>query len=123
MSSPWVVARCTAHLTPPLMPTTGSPIFSEGNELLVQFVSDLSVTADGFSASYRTLPQGTAKEGAGKNAQPGPPLLGPGPKPGAPPKVKPEPPPTEKAKDSLEAKATLKGPGKSGKGEEEGDTD
>ncbi|XP_054851131.1 procollagen C-endopeptidase enhancer 1 [Eublepharis macularius] len=29
-----------------------SPVYSDGNELLVQFVSDLSVTADGFSASY-----------------------------------------------------------------------
>ncbi|XP_077171498.1 procollagen C-endopeptidase enhancer 1 [Paroedura picta] len=29
-----------------------SPVLSDGNELLVQFVSDLSVTADGFSASY-----------------------------------------------------------------------
>ncbi|ELK06928.1 procollagen C-endopeptidase enhancer 1 [Pteropus alecto] len=90
--------------------TVPGPIFSEGNELLVQFVSDLSVTADGFSASYRTLSQSAAKEGAGKNAQPGPPLLGPGPKAGAPPKVKPEPPPTEKSKDSLEAEATRMGP-------------
>ena len=38
------------HLTPPYPPP--SPIVSAGNELLVQFVSDLSVTADGFSASY-----------------------------------------------------------------------
>nr|XP_011766037.1 procollagen C-endopeptidase enhancer 1 [Macaca nemestrina] len=53
-------------------------ISSEGNELLVQFVSDLSVTADGFSASYKTLPRGTAKEGQG-----------PSPKPGTEPKVKP----------------------------------
>ncbi|XP_062993609.1 procollagen C-endopeptidase enhancer 1 [Elgaria multicarinata webbii] len=29
-----------------------SLVYSDGNELLVQFVSDLSVTADGFSASY-----------------------------------------------------------------------
>ncbi|XP_063157837.1 procollagen C-endopeptidase enhancer 1 isoform X1 [Candoia aspera] len=29
-----------------------SPVHSDGHELLVQFVSDLSVTADGFSASY-----------------------------------------------------------------------
>lgn len=32
--------------------TAPGPIVSAGNELLVQFVSDLSVTADGFSASY-----------------------------------------------------------------------
>ncbi|KAK2117214.1 hypothetical protein P7K49_004100 [Saguinus oedipus] len=62
-------------------------ISSEGNELLVQFVSDLSVTADGFSASYKTLPRGAAKEGPG-----------PSPKPGTEPKVKPplKPQPPEK---------------------------
>ncbi|KAM7149741.1 procollagen C-endopeptidase enhancer 1 [Molossus nigricans] len=66
--------------------TAPGPISSEGNELLVQFVSDLSVTADGFSASYRTLPRGAA------------------------PKVKPEPPPAEKPKASPETKATPVGP-------------
>uniref|UniRef100_F6WZ69 Procollagen C-endopeptidase enhancer n=1 Tax=Equus caballus TaxID=9796 RepID=F6WZ69_HORSE len=94
--------------------TAPGPISSEGNELLVQFVSDLSVTADGFSASYRTLPRGAAKEGPaqspGEDARPGPPLLGPGPKPGAGPKVKPKLPPAEKPKASPEAKATLVGP-------------
>ncbi|KAL0605462.1 Procollagen C-endopeptidase enhancer 1 [Plecturocebus cupreus] len=62
-------------------------ISSEGNELLVQFVSDLSVTADGFSASYKTLPRGAAKEGPGLS-----------PKPGTEPKVKPplKPQPPEK---------------------------
>ncbi|XP_020022029.1 procollagen C-endopeptidase enhancer 1 [Castor canadensis] len=38
------------------------PITSEGNELLVQFVSDLTVTADGFSASYKTLPRSTVEK-------------------------------------------------------------
>ncbi|XP_069845386.1 procollagen C-endopeptidase enhancer 1 [Dipodomys merriami] len=42
--------------------TAPGPISSEGNELLVQFVSDLSVTADGFSASYKMLPGGTAEK-------------------------------------------------------------
>ncbi|XP_036910803.1 procollagen C-endopeptidase enhancer 1 isoform X2 [Sturnira hondurensis] len=90
--------------------TVPGPISSEGNELLVQFVSDLSVTADGFSASYRTLPRGAVKEGLagnpGEDARPRPPLLGPGPKPGAEPKVKPELPPVEKPKASPEAEAT-----------------
>lgn len=58
------------------------PISSEGNELLVQFVSDLSVTADGFSASYRTLPRGATEkapaQSPGEDARPSPPLLGPG---------------------------------------------
>ncbi|KAF6126294.1 procollagen C-endopeptidase enhancer [Phyllostomus discolor] len=93
--------------------TAPGPISSEGNELLVQFVSDLSVTADGFSASYRTLPRGTTKEGSartpGEDARPRPPLLGPGPKPGAEPKVKPELPPAEKPKASPEAEAPAVG--------------
>ena len=38
-------------------------ISSEGNELLVQFASDLSVAAVGFSASYKTLPRALLKKG------------------------------------------------------------
>ncbi|XP_008047146.1 procollagen C-endopeptidase enhancer 1 [Carlito syrichta] len=87
------------------------PISSEGNELLVQFVSDLSVTADGFSASYKTLPRGAAKEGPaqspGEDTRPGPPLLGPGPKPGPEPKVKP---PTKPQLPSVKSEATPAGP-------------
>ncbi|KAI6048418.1 PCOLCE [Marmota monax] len=94
--------------------TSPGPISSEGNELLVQFVSDLSVTADGFSASYRTVPRGTAEKGPapnpGKDTRPGPPSLGPGPKPGARPKVKPPTQPKlqpgEKSEVSPEAQAT-----------------
>lgn len=89
------------------MPRARSPISSEGNELLVQFVSDLSVTADGFSASYRTLPRGATEGGPG-----------PGPKPGVGPKVKPEVPPEEKPKAAPKAEATPVGPGESGKAEE-----
>ncbi|XP_047635655.1 procollagen C-endopeptidase enhancer 1 isoform X1 [Phacochoerus africanus] len=89
------------------------PISSEGNELLVQFVSDLSVTADGFSASYRTLPRGATEkapaQSPGEDARPSPPLLGPGPKPGAGPKVKPELPPEEKPKAAPKAEATPAG--------------
>ncbi|KAG8431002.1 hypothetical protein GDO86_019583 [Hymenochirus boettgeri] len=33
--------------------TAPKTIYSHGNEMLVQFVSDLSVTADGFAANYR----------------------------------------------------------------------
>ncbi|XP_066868054.1 procollagen C-endopeptidase enhancer 1 isoform X1 [Kogia breviceps] len=90
--------------------TAPGPISSEGNELLVQFVSDLSVTADGFSASYRTLPRGATEGGParspGEDARPSPPLLGPGPKPGAGPKVKSEVPPEEKPKAAPKAEAT-----------------
>ncbi|KAM8951485.1 procollagen C-endopeptidase enhancer 1 [Lycaon pictus] len=82
--------------------TAPGPISSEGNELLVQFVSDLSVTADGFSASYKTLPRGAAAEGQarspGEDARSGASL----PKPG--------PPPVEKPKASSEAQATPEAP-------------
>ncbi|XP_045318212.1 procollagen C-endopeptidase enhancer 1 isoform X1 [Leopardus geoffroyi] len=86
--------------------TAPGPISSEGNELLVQFVSDLSVTADGFSASYKTLPRGAAKgeqaQSAGEDARSGTPILSPGPKPGLPSEEKP--------KASSEAQATPGGP-------------
>ncbi|KAM7331783.1 hypothetical protein ACRRTK_008491 [Alexandromys fortis] len=69
-----------------------SPISSEGNELLVQFVSDLSVTADGFSASYKTLPRDAVEKGPasspGEDVQSGPPSRS-DPKTGTGPKVKP----------------------------------
>lgn len=72
--------------------TAPGPISSEGNELLVQFVSDLSVTADGFSASYKMVPQDAgdkrpALSPAGE-AHPSHPTLGPSSKPVAGPKVK-----------------------------------
>lgn len=35
------------------------PIISSGNVLLVQFVSDLSVTSDGFLAQYTSVPKGS----------------------------------------------------------------
>ncbi|XP_004457207.1 procollagen C-endopeptidase enhancer 1 [Dasypus novemcinctus] len=88
--------------------TAPGPISSEGNELLVQFVSDLSVTADGFSASYRTIPRGSAGEGLARNPSES------GPKPGDGPKVKPPAAPllpaAEKPKAAPEAKATPVGP-------------
>uniref|UniRef100_A0A8C0JD66 Procollagen C-endopeptidase enhancer n=1 Tax=Chelonoidis abingdonii TaxID=106734 RepID=A0A8C0JD66_CHEAB len=43
-------------------------IYSEGNELLVQFVSDLSVTADGFAASYAVKSPSEATDKATKPA-------------------------------------------------------
>ncbi|XP_074081449.1 procollagen C-endopeptidase enhancer 1 isoform X2 [Macrotis lagotis] len=58
--------------------TAPSSITSEGNELLVQFVSDLSVTADGFSASYKAQARGSGKEGI--VPVPVPPQSQPGPK-------------------------------------------
>ncbi|XP_027568212.2 procollagen C-endopeptidase enhancer 1 isoform X2 [Pipra filicauda] len=71
---------------------TPGPIVSTSPELLVQFVSDLSVTADGFSASYTLRDRGSPPEpppskprggGKGKPA--------PSPKPGPPPTAPPGP--------------------------------
>ncbi|XP_018607273.1 procollagen C-endopeptidase enhancer a [Scleropages formosus] len=39
--------------------TVPKTIFTDGNELLVQFVSDLSVTSDGFMARYFSVPRGS----------------------------------------------------------------
>lgn len=38
-----------------------APIITSGNVLLVQFVSDLSVTSDGFLAEYTSFPQGSSE--------------------------------------------------------------
>ncbi|XP_021506337.1 procollagen C-endopeptidase enhancer 1 [Meriones unguiculatus] len=84
-----------------------SPIISEGNELLVQFVSDLSVTADGFSATYRTLP----RDAVGKEPAPSPGEDGQGaphPKVKAPTKLKPQP--AEKPEASPETQAAPEAP-------------
>ncbi|KAM9424744.1 procollagen C-endopeptidase enhancer b [Pholidichthys leucotaenia] len=40
-------------------------IVTNGNELLVQFVSDLSVTSDGFMAHYASVPRGSRRPTAG----------------------------------------------------------
>ncbi|XP_029382648.1 procollagen C-endopeptidase enhancer b [Echeneis naucrates] len=40
-------------------------IVTNGNELLVQFVSDLSVTSDGFMAHYSSVPRGSRRPTAG----------------------------------------------------------
>ncbi|XP_071276419.1 procollagen C-endopeptidase enhancer 1 isoform X2 [Agelaius tricolor] len=69
---------------------TPGPIVSSSPELLVQFVSDLSVTADGFSASY------TLRDPAGGSETPETPAPKPrgGSKAKAPPGPKAEPPAT-----------------------------
>ncbi|KAG5844837.1 hypothetical protein ANANG_G00167290 [Anguilla anguilla] len=54
-------------------------IVTNGNELLVQFVSDLSVTSDGFMASYSSIPRGSREPtvegaaGTGPNMDSAPP--------------------------------------------------
>ncbi|XP_064209123.1 procollagen C-endopeptidase enhancer a [Anguilla rostrata] len=84
-------------------------IVTNGNELLVQFVSDLSVTSDGFMASYSSIPRGSREPtvegaaGTGPNmdsAPPKPSIKPPAParlapftpKPTSPPQPEPTPP-------------------------------
>lgn len=47
-------------------------IITNGNVLLVQFVSDLSVTSDGFMASYTSIPRGLRSPTAGGDVASGP---------------------------------------------------
>ncbi|XP_005413775.1 PREDICTED: procollagen C-endopeptidase enhancer 1 isoform X2 [Chinchilla lanigera] len=93
--------------------TAPGPISSEGNELLVQFVSDLSVTADGFSASYKILPRDAADKkpapSPGGDAHPGPPTHGPSSKPVAGPKVKPPTKPKVQFVEKSEASPPAQG--------------
>ncbi|XP_044077095.1 procollagen C-endopeptidase enhancer a [Siniperca chuatsi] len=57
------------------------PIMTSGNVLLVQFVSDLSVTSDGFLAHYTSVPRGThiptVQSGAGTRSIPQKPAVKP----------------------------------------------
>lgn len=56
------------------------PIITTGNVLLVQFVSDLSVTSDGFLAHYTSIPQGSqvaVDTGAGTRSIPSKPAVKP----------------------------------------------
>ncbi|XP_062392903.1 procollagen C-endopeptidase enhancer a [Sardina pilchardus] len=47
-------------------------IVSNGNVLLVQFVSDTSVTSDGFMATYRSIPRGSKPPTTGEDVVTGP---------------------------------------------------
>ncbi|XP_074839103.1 procollagen C-endopeptidase enhancer 1 [Carettochelys insculpta] len=85
------------------------PIYSDGNEMLVQFVSDLSVTADGFSASYSVRSRSAEPDVAAKP----PPGVFPGSKPGqagakTPSKAKPAPQPKPTAGTSPEGQTPAK---------------
>ncbi|XP_053574332.1 procollagen C-endopeptidase enhancer 1 [Bombina bombina] len=99
-------------------------IYSGANEMLVQFVSDLSVTADGFAASYRMkeisevpkkIPGSKPTSSSVPESKSPPktkPLLKPTPKPTAKPTLKPKPTakvtakPTTKPKPTKVAKTT-----------------
>nr|XP_060635783.1 procollagen C-endopeptidase enhancer 1 [Anolis sagrei ordinatus] len=96
-----------------------SPVYSEGNELLVQFVSDLSVTADGFSASYvvkdphevaekRPVPQPEGPVFPG--SKPGKKPFAPKPKPAPkPPKAAPGPKPSPRPRPTTPTATTAEG--------------
>ncbi|XP_076581205.1 procollagen C-endopeptidase enhancer 2-like [Chaetodon auriga] len=81
-------------------------IVTNGNELLVQFVSDLSVTSDGFMAHYSSVPRGSRTPTAGGDFIYGPQTTS------TPAKttVKPSKPtkPTPKPRPSLQPKPTPK---------------
>ncbi|XP_030636559.1 procollagen C-endopeptidase enhancer b [Chanos chanos] len=76
-------------------------IITKGNELLVQFVSDLSVTGAGFLLHYNSIRRGSRRPTAGLDTVPGPgvstvpskpgPRLTRPPKPTPKPKLKPKP--------------------------------
>ncbi|XP_023274135.1 procollagen C-endopeptidase enhancer 2-like [Seriola lalandi dorsalis] len=77
------------------------PIITSGNVLLVQFVSDLSVTSDGFLAHYTSVPSGSqitaVDSGAGTRSTPPKPPVRPAVRPPAPnPKEVSPPEPTSK---------------------------
>ena len=75
------------------------PFITNGNVLLVQFVSDLSVTFDGFLAYYTSVPRGSqitpVVSGAGTRSIPLKPVVKP-PVPKRPAATKPPPAPTAK---------------------------
>uniref|UniRef100_A0A8C6UMC4 Procollagen C-endopeptidase enhancer b n=1 Tax=Neogobius melanostomus TaxID=47308 RepID=A0A8C6UMC4_9GOBI len=78
--------------------TVPGTIITNGNELLVQFVSDLSVTADGFMALYNSVPRGSRRPTAGGTTSsappPPPPTPLPNPPSSPPPSAPPRPPPS-----------------------------
>ncbi|KAF5902495.1 procollagen C-endopeptidase enhancer 2-like, partial [Clarias magur] len=86
------------------------PIVSRGNELLVQFVSDLSLTGAGFMAHYKSIPRGSRIATPTLDTVPGPKidsdLVNPVPSPGA--TTKPMGRTTPKPKTTAKPKTTRK---------------
>ncbi|KAF7650144.1 hypothetical protein LDENG_00130480 [Lucifuga dentata] len=95
-------------------------IVTSGNELLVQFVSDLSVTSDGFMAFYTSVPRGSRRPTAGGDfiyrpqidSTPQKPAVKPTKPPKPTPKPKPgvQPKPTPKPAKKPAVKIPLKPP-------------
>ncbi|XP_026791721.3 procollagen C-endopeptidase enhancer b isoform X1 [Pangasianodon hypophthalmus] len=91
------------------------PIVSRGNELLVQFVSDLSLTGAGFMAHYKSIPRGSRTATPTLGTVPGPRIdsdlnstANLIPKPRTTPKPTARTKPTPKPKTTVKPKATLK---------------
>ncbi|MCJ8731479.1 hypothetical protein PDJAM_G00200040, partial [Pangasius djambal] len=88
------------------------PIVSRGNELLVQFVSDLSLTGAGFMAHYKSIPRGSRTVTPTLDTVPGPridsDLDNSIPKPRTTSKPTARTKPTPKTKTTVKPKATPK---------------
>ncbi|XP_041821186.1 procollagen C-endopeptidase enhancer b [Chelmon rostratus] len=88
-------------------------IVTNGNELLVQFVSDLSVTSDGFMAHYASVPRGSRTPTAGGDFIYGPQTTSAPEKAAAKPSKPTKPTkPTPKPRPGLQPKPTPKPPKK-----------
>lgn len=85
-------------------------IVTIGNELLVQFVSDLSVTSDGFMASYSSIPRGSREPTVGGDTGIGPNMESGPPKPKALPRPRPAPSTPKPPPPALPAPSTPKPP-------------
>ncbi|XP_041840874.1 procollagen C-endopeptidase enhancer b [Melanotaenia boesemani] len=85
-------------------------IVTNGNELLVQFVSDLSVTSDGFMAYYSSVPRGSRRPTAGGDFIYGPKTTSKPQKPTVRPSkpIKPTPKPTPRPSPKPTSKPTTK---------------
>uniref|UniRef100_A0A8C6UIV1 Procollagen C-endopeptidase enhancer b n=1 Tax=Neogobius melanostomus TaxID=47308 RepID=A0A8C6UIV1_9GOBI len=88
--------------------TVPGTIITNGNELLVQFVSDLSVTADGFMALYNSVPRGSRRPTAGGTTSSAPPPPPPTPLPNPPSMTLPLKPPPRKPTPKPGVKPTAK---------------
>ncbi|XP_034020415.1 procollagen C-endopeptidase enhancer b isoform X2 [Thalassophryne amazonica] len=89
-------------------------IVTNGNELLVQFVSDLSVTSDGFMAHYSSVPRSSRTPTAGGDfifgPQVNPTMRKPTVMPSKPTKATPSPRPTPKPAVKIPKKAPPRKP-------------
>ncbi|XP_026990124.1 procollagen C-endopeptidase enhancer b isoform X1 [Tachysurus fulvidraco] len=90
------------------------PVISRGNEVLVQFVSDLSLTGAGFMAHYKSIPRGSRTATSTLGTVPGPRIDSdlvnsiPKPRTTSKPPTRTKPKPTLKPKTPVKPKTTRK---------------